>query len=734
MNSIFSANWIKSKTNFGKCATDFCRSFSVGSNLRSATLSLTAHGVFVPFLNGGRVGNDILAPGWTVYTKRHQYLTYDLTDLLREGENDLVVGVGRGWFFHGNPSWGSKGLKPDQAALIASIELEYEDGTTELILTDESWTVKKSVVKFNDIYDGETVNLAAAESLPKNAVIVNYHKEQLIPAEGEPIHEIERINGEKLIITPKGEKVIDFGQEVTGYVEFSAEMPRGKKITLQHFEMLDKDGNVYTENLRSAAERFAVVSGGGTFTVKPLYTFYGFRYIRVIGTEDVRPENFTAVVVHSDMKRTGSFECSNEMLNKFYSNVVWGQRGNFLDIPTDCPQRDERLGWTGDAEMFCRTAAINYDVRAFFDKWLADVKADQHPDGAVPFFVPDPTTIIFNGCGSPAWDDVAVVAPWELYVAYGDRKRLERQYPLMKDYVDFMLGKAREKGADDGKELSLPWTTEGFGDWLSLEDLSREHGVGETDRGLISTAYLANGLKTLIKTRSILGLESSYYEHALEETVGFFRLEYMDKGRMKVDLQTAEVLALVFGLTDNVGETCAQLVENVEREGRLTTGFIGSTYLLDALTMAGRDDLAVTLLLKDTYPSWLYSITKGATTVWERWNGVYPDGHFATPGMNSFNHYAYGSVFAWMFRRLAGICPVEEDPGYKTVKFAPMPDERIPRVKSSIKTDSGTIGSSYEKTGGGWSFEFVVPAKCKAFAELFGKTYELKKGVNRIKI
>ncbi len=732
MNQIFSATWIKARRSNKLCATDFHRAFSLHADIVKAELSLTAHGTFVANLNGVRVGKDILAPGWTAYHKRQQYLTYDVTDLLQSGENELTVGVGRGWFFHTSKKLAFKNLKYDEAALLCALTVQYADGTEDLILSDKQWQTARSNIVFNDIYDGETLDLSARKGARSDALEIVYPKNILIPAEGEPIREQERIPGQKLIVTPKGELVVDFGQEVTGYVEFSAKLPRGAEVCLQHFEMLDRDGNVYTENLRSAKEQFRVISGGRAFKVKPQYTFYGFRFIQVTGLETVVPEDFTAIVVHSDMTRTGRFSCANELLNRFASNVLWGQKGNFLDIPTDCPQRDERLGWTGDCEMFCRTAAINYDVRRFYEKWYNDVAAEQHEDGMIPHCVPNPGRFIGENAGSPAWDDVATVLPWELYVAYGDKHLLRRQFPTMKKYVDGMIAKCRDKNAPADKEFARPWTTEGYGDWLSLEDLSREHGVGETDRGLIATAYLAYGLQTVIKASQVLRLDCGWYEYVLQHVRAFFQSEYMENGRMKQDLQTAMVLALIFGLTDDPAETGKQLAENVRRLGRLTTGFIGATHLLDALTLAGEDTLAVDLLLRTEYPSWLYAVTMGATTVWERWNGMYPDGHFASAGMNSFNHYAYGSVFSWMFRRLAGISPVEAAPGYAAIRFAPAPDERIPWVRASLNTDRGTIASYYEKTETGWRFVFTVPAASSAKAELFGKEYTLHPGENVI--
>ena len=730
MNPIFSANWIKAKRSNKFAATDFLRSFDLHGEITEAKLFVTAHGTFIPYLNDRRIGEDILAPGWTVYQKRLQYLTYDVTRLLNAGENTLRIGVGRGWFFHNIPEVVTKTLKGNEVALICALQICYADGCTELIVSDEQWQTARSNVVFNDIYDGETLDLSARKSAVLPAKVIVYPKDMLIPVEGAPIREQERIVGQTLIKTPKGELVVDFGQEVTGYVEFSAKAPRKTEICLQHFEMLDRDGNVYTENLRSAKEQFCVISGGKAFTVKPQYTFYGFRYIQVTGLETVDPADFTAIVVHSEMTRTGWFSCANELLNQFASNVLWGQKGNFLDVPTDCPQRDERMGWTGDAEMFSRTAAINYDVRDFFDKWYNDIAADQHDDGMIPHVVPNVHRFIGNNAGSPAWDDVATVLPWELYVAYGDKDRLRRQFPTMKKYVDGMIARCRDKDAPADKEFARPWTTEGYGDWLSLEDLSREHGVGETDRGLIATAYLCFGLQTLIKASQILGYDCAWYEYVLEKVRAFFQSEYMENGRMKQDLQTAMVLALIFGLTNDPQETGKQLAENVRRMGRLTTGFIGSTHLLDALTIVGEDTLALDLLLRTEYPSWLYAVTMGATTIWERWNGLYPDGHFASAAMNSFNHYAYGSVFSWMFRRLAGIAPVEAAPGYAAIRFAPAPDDRIPWVRASLKTDYGTVASYYEKTADGWRFTFTVPASCTATAELFGKTYTLHPGEN----
>lgn len=733
MLSILKARWIKSKVNNGDTATDFFKNVDIKNGIKSAELLITSHGVFEAYINGIKIGTDILMPGWTPYHMRLRYLKYNVTELLNEGENELKVGVGKGWFFHDVDAWGCENLMHDESALICALTVTYCNGEREEFFSDESWTTAKSNIIYNHIYNGETVDLRIKDTERTPAVEINFSRHMLIPYEGELIKEHERFSGKELITTPKGETVIDFGQEITGYVEFSGEAPEGKEIIIKHFEVLDKEGNVYTENLRGAKATYTVISDGKPFKIKPKYTFYGFRYIQVIGLDNIKPEDFTAIVVHSDMKRTGYFTCSNELLNKFAENVVWGQKGNFLDVPTDCPQRDERLGWTGDAAMFSRTAAINFDVKSFCEKWLNDLEADQLCDGSVPHVSPY-TNIYWNGpdgYNSPAWSDVAVIMPWELYVAYGDKGILKRHYNLMKKWVDFMITECRKNG---NGEVLPPWTTGGFGDWLSLEELNTESAESGTDGGLIATAFFAYGLKTLIRVNKILGYDEGDYPEILKNTVKFFNSEYMENGRMKQETQTAAVLAIIFELTDKPEITCAQLVENVRQHGRITTGFIGSTYLLDALTIAGEDKLATDLLLRTEYPSWLYPVTKGATTVWERWNGIFPNGSFAYSGMNSFNHYAYGSVLSWMFRRLAGIRPDDTETGYKKILFAPAPDERIPQVRASLNTVCGEAISDYKMTENGWEFNFTVPNESEAEAAIFGKAYPLSKGENRITV
>lgn len=741
MDIIFEAKWLKiaEKSRHFKLfkdknkyrAVEFSKKFRLGGEISEASLSVTALGVFNAYINGRKVGSDILCPGWTSYKTRLQYFTYDVTELLKE-DNELMVEAGTGWRFHNVSEWATQDIAADGIGIICALGIRYADGKRELIISDESWRARYSKVVFNHIYDGEKADYTAPAE--ETAVKVFTHpKSVLIPAEGERVREREIFSSPKLIITPKGEKVLDFGQEITGYVEFRGQEKRGTVITLRHFETLDKHGNVYTANLRSAKQTVTVIAADEGFVFKPRFTFYGFRYVEVEGIEKVSPADFRAIAVYSDIKRTSSFECSVPLLNRLYENILWGQRGNFLDVPTDCPQRDERLGWTGDAQVFAKTAAINFDVKKFFVKWLDDLAAEQKPDGNIPNTCP--VNKFRNGYGSTGWADAAVIVPWELYLAYGDVGILRRYYPMMKGWVDYMAHTAEANARGTGKDFVHPWRGKGhYGDWLALDNGNDEAVFGRTDQGLIATAYLAGSAEILIKTGKLLGENVDYYEKLREDAAEFFRKEYMCGGRMKQDTETACVLALEFGLSEDPIATAAQLDEYVEKAGGLNTGFLGTAYILYALSDNGYASRAYDLLLKETPPSWLYPITKGATTVWERWNSIEPDGSFASAGMNSLNHYAYGAVFGWMFTNLVGINYDESAPGYARVVYAPIPDKRITRVKGSIDTARGTVSAEYELKEGAWRFTVTIPAGVEAVARISGKERVLTAGVNEFSI
>lgn len=732
MDHIFNAEWIKAPRYRKDAALVFLKTFQT-EHVKSAELMITARGVYHCEINKTPVGDYVLAPGWTDYYHRLQYQTYDVTSLL-SGKNCIEIRVGRGWYFHNWYDKEKKLIRPDEPAVLASLQLTYENGTTETIRTDASWRMRTDEVTYNHIYNGETADLAAKKKPLVNAAVVALSKDLLIPQEGEKITEHERFPGVKLLRTPKGEQVIDFGQEITGYVEFTARGKKGTPVRIRHFEMLDRDGNVYTENYRSAKSEFTVICGFGARKIKPRFTFYGFRYIAVEGIEAADPADFTAIAVYSDMKRTGRFSCSDPMINRLYENIVWGQKGNFLDVPTDCPQRDERLGWTGDAQVFCKIASYNFDTERFFGKWLGDLRTTQNADGRIPNFVPCRES---EGGGSAAWADVSVIVPWQMYLTYGNKKILQENFPMMEKWVRYMINAAKKEKAgknfDKNRNIYLHNDHWHFGDWLALDLPDKEAVGGATDKDLIATAFFAYSTSLLIKAGEVLGRDMREYKELYGHIRDAFREEYVrPDGSLTSDTQTAAVLALQFGLTDDREAAAKQLVRLIRACGHLTTGFVGTPYLLHVLSDIGETKLAYDLLLRDEFPSWCYPITKGATTMWERWNGMKPDGTFATKSMNSFNHYAYGAVGDWMTEHMAGIVLPEDGAGYRKVRFAPETDSRFDFVEASVDTRAGTVASRWEKTENGFLFTFTVPENTGAEAVIGGKLYTLHTGINEI--
>lgn len=732
MDNIFSASFIKHPKYKKGAAILFSKAFTAEKPVKSAKLYISCLGVYVARINDRRVGDYILAPGWTVYNKRLQYQTYDVTDMINAGENTITAEVGSGWRFHRVERLGTKHIKPDQPALIASLCLTYDDGSVEILNTDKTWKSCESKTVYNNMYNGETYddNFSAKE---RNAVAFPHTKDILIPQEGEKIAERERVPAQKLIITPKGDTVIDFGQELTGYVEFKAKAPKGTELKITHFEVLDKNGNVYVKNLRKAKQQLRFISSGKEMPFKPSLTFYGFRFIKLEGFKDVDLNDFTAIAVYSDMKRTGYFESSDPLLNRLYENIIWGQRGNFLDVPTDCPQRDERLGWTGDAQVFSRVASMNYDVSTFFRKWLNDVAADQKENGEITHVIP---TITWTAGGSAAWGDAATICPWQMYLTYGNKQDLENNFPMMKKWVDYIKNCAADKSLKKdfkGNPSPYLWNTgKHFGDWLAL-DLGDEDARGLTDEDYIASAFFAYSTELLIKAGEVLGKDMSEHKELYENIVKAFREEYVNNdGTIKVNTQTACVLALKFALTPNREAAAKQLVALLRKVGHLTTGFVGTPYLLHVLTDIGEIELAYDLMLRKEYPSWLYPVTQGATTMWERWNGQKPDGSFAPASMNSFNHYAYGAVGDWLYAAAAGITMREGAVAFEDIIFKPYTDKRLSFVKASIETKLGTVASEWRTEGDKTVYIFTVPAGAKAEAVLCGNTYALKEGQNTI--
>lgn len=713
------SEWIKSCEKNLRGGTVFLKEFRCDKPVRKAVLEITALGVYEAKLNGGRVGDFILAPGWTSYAHRLQVQSYDVTDLIK-AENSLEVTVGQGWRAVSNRRGSSDFLGYRDTALIAGLTVFYADGSEESIVTDGSWTARESKLRYTHIYNGDIYDATFKAGKARHCICVDLEKDFLIPQEGEKITEHERISAMQITETPAGETVIDFGQNITGYVEFKIKGVPGAQATVSHGETLDRDGNFYNANYRSARAQIKFTCDGEEHTYKSALTFFGFRYIRLENWPDeIKKENFTAVVVHSDIRRTGHFECSDEAVNRLFKNIIWGQKGNFLDVPTDCPQRDERLGWTGDAQVFVRTASLNFDVERFFKKWLRDLAADQGRDGCVPHVIPN----IFDDMGgSSAWSDAAVICPWEIYRTYGDKAVLEEQFDSMKAWIDWMRERSENGRRSGGSH---------FGDWLGLDSPEGSY-KGATSEDLIATAYYKYSTELFIKAAHALGRNVAEYENIPAEAAKAFRREYMENGRVKNATQTACVLALYFDITDDRAATAGQLNELIERTGHLETGFVGTPYLLHALSDNGYKKTAYDLLLRREYPSWLYPISKGATTVWEHWDGIKPDGTMWSADMNSFNHYAYGAVADWMYGTAAGINADPERPGFEHIIFRPVTDERLNFVRASIDTRRGTVKSEWRRENGGIRYIFTVPEGSTASVIIGEETHDVGAGVHEI--
>ncbi len=722
MKNILNAQWIKSSKIIEDASCEFIKEFTLSKPVKKATLEATAYGVYDVEINGERVGNYIFAPGWTAYQKRLQVETYDITSLLNNN-NTIIIGVAPGWkgLTHFNSSkLQTKFLGVGETAVIAAIEIEYNDGTTETVYTDDSWLSRKGKTVYSHLYNGCTYDASFIDENPMPSIAFPCNNENLIDRDGELITEHEHISVKEIIITPKGETVLDFGQNMTGYVQFKIKGNKGEKAVIHHAEVLDADGNFYTDNYRSAKAESAFICDGEEHICKPRYNFFGFRYIRLENwSDEVKAENFTAIVVHSDIKRTGYFECSDERVNKLFSNVIWGQKGNFLDVPTDCPQRDERLGWTGDAQVFVKTASYNYDVEKFFIKWLADLRADQTNWGAVPHVIPN----VFqpdDEC-SAAWADAATICPWQIYQTYNNKQLLHDSLKSMRDYLEYIEYHTWDNIWAKGHH---------FGDWLNLDGSSPEDCSHGTDKDLIATAFFIYSSEIYIKSCAVCGKDADSIPDMREKFIQAFRNKYMKDGRILPEYatQTACVLACHFGISDNIPETAKQLNELVTECGHLKTGFVGTPYLLHALSDNGYTKTAYDLLLREEYPSWLFSVKMGATTIWEHWDGMREDGTMWSDSMNSFNHYAYGSVADWLYGDAAGIKIDESKPGFEHIIFEPLTDDRLDFAKASIESRHGTVKSEWKRENGVVTYSFSVPEGCTATVVIDGKETEITAG------
>lgn len=730
-SSEFMAQWItsglKSDSAFG-VVPQFRKQFTVTKNIRSAVAYVTSRGLYEAHINGRRIGNAHLTPGWTSYQKRILYQTYDVTALLKKGMNAVGVLLGNGWYRGGLGFQEKTNVYGDKTALLFQLIVTYEDGSTESIVSDGSWKVSESPVRRSEIYDGEIYDARlemAGWSLADfddhewaHAVIIDLTRNNLFASIHELIEKHERIKPVKVLHTADGKTVLDFGQNLVGWVSLKISGMPGDKITLRHSEILDKYGNPYFENLRNAAATDTyILSGQSEEFLEPHFTFHGFRYVLVDDWKrPVNPDNFTAVVLHSAMKPTGSFECSDARINQLQKNIRWSQKGNFIDVPTDCPQRDERLGWTGDAQVFSRTAAFNFSVQNFFVKWLKDLAADQFENGAIPFIIPD----IFRGSlsgkiGTAGWSDAGIIIPWNMYLVYGDKRLLEEQYPSMKAYIEYIKSQARDNLWNTGFQ---------FADWLSyrVDESTEPTGMRSaiTDNYLVTQCFYAYSVSLMARIATLTGRteEAAGYEKLLKDVKSAFRREYMTaSGRLISDTQTAYVLALQFDmLPDSLRAQAVQrLVRNIRRyDYHLTTGFLGTPFLNHVLSQNGHTDVAYRLLLQDTYPSWLYPITMGATTIWERWDSQKPDSTFQDPDMTSFNHYAYGAIGDWMYRTIGGIDTYEDGVGYKHSKIKPEIGGNLSYAKATLETYYGKLSCEWKTEGEKVNIVVEIPVNTRA--------------------
>jgi alpha-L-rhamnosidase len=696
----------------------FRKEFMAGKSIESATAYVTAHGLYEAQLNGQRIGDAYLTPGWTSYNKRLQYQVYDVTNLVRQGKNAIGVTLGSGWYRGYIGFEGQKNFYGKDISLLLQLVIRYKDGRQDTLVSDASWKSSPGTIQSSEIYHGETIDNREEKTgwtLPgyddshwSGITPAAFPQEKLVGTYNEPVRKHEIYKALRLFTTPAGEQVIDFGQNLVGWVVLKVKGNAGDKVTISHGEVLDKAGNFYTENLRSAkAKDMYILKGGAPEVFEPHFTFHGFRYIKIEGYPGpIDPDDFKAVALYSDLQKTGDFSCSNPLVNQLQHNILWGQKSNFLDVPTDCPQRDERLGWTGDAQVFSRTATFNMGVDNFFSKWLNDLTLDQTPSGAVPFVIPN--VLGDDANASAGWADVATIVPWNLYLAYGDRRVLEQQYGSMKAWVDYMHGKSKNDLWNSGFH---------FGDWLFYRPLDDNDGRSAvTDKYLIAQCFYAHSTQLLINAARVLGKtdDINIYSLLLRKIKEAFLHEYMTpNGRLVSGTQTAYTLALQFDmLPDPLRKQAAErLALNVKDYGyHLTTGFLGSSYLCPVLSRYGYTEIAYRLLLQETYPSWLYPVKRGATTIWERWDGVRPDSSFQTPGMNSFNHYAYGAIGDWMYRVVAGIDTYEDGPGYQHSRIWPHPGTGLTEASARLETGYGKISSHWRSAGDTLFLDIVIPA------------------------
>ncbi len=682
--------------------------------VKSARLYICGLGLYEAFWNGEKIGEEYLTPYSNDYHEWVQYQTFDVTKQLQQ-DGKLSVLLGNGWYKarFGFTAKEDVGFYGNEWKLIAEIRVTYADGTEAVIGTDESWTVRRSNILFSNLYDGEIVD-DTLEALPQEqAVLTDGPRGELTARMSLPVCVHEIFEPVELLHTPAGEAVFDMGQEFTGIFTLKVHEPAGTKIHIQTGEIL-QEGNFYHANLRTAKSEYIYISNGDETIIKPHFTFYGYRYVKVQGVSNLRKEDFKGLALYSSLKAVGSITTGHALVNRLIENVRWGLQSNFVDVPTDCPQRDERMGWTGDAQVFSPTAMYLKDAYAFYAKYLYDMAREQAVlDGKVPDVVPS--------CGVEStacvWGDAACIIPWNLYVFYGDKSILEDQFTGMKAWVDYIR---RVDGNNHGWRYVFH-----YGDWLALDHPvgGAEQVMGGTDEEFIANLYYAVSAGLVAKAAKVLGLqrEEEEYRRLSEEQLAEVKREYYSAtGRCCIKTQTALLLTLKYGLSENVELTKQQLRKLLEDNGgRLKTGFVGTPLICNILTDNGMEDLAYGLLLNEEYPGWLYEVKLGATTVWERWNSLLEDGTISGISMNSMNHYAYGAVLEWMFRHVAGINVVEEAPGGNMVRMEPLLHPGLGHVEASYDAPAGKYQVRWELSDAEHvKISVTIPFGCRALLKL----------------
>ena len=701
----------------------FRMSFHLSSPVRGATLHVTALGLYECELNGRVVGDHVLAPGWTEYRKRVYYQSFDVTPILRGGENVLGAILGDGWYC-GQIADKDRQQYGERPALLAQLKITHADGSTTRIATSPTWKTTTGPILESDLLRGEAYDARHELGTWSSPGYDDRRWQQAEPfaapdiaiesSEGPPVRRIEILPALKQYVAPWFSRalVCDFGQNFTGRMRLAVRGSRGTHLKIRYAEMLDANGRLYTDNLRGArCTDYYTLKGGDVETWEPRFTFHGFRHIEIswsAGPADPVVESVVGVVLHSDMAVTGTFQCSHPLINQLEHNILWSQKSNFLEVPTDCPQRDERLGWTGDAQAFIRTAAFHMDVQGFFRKWLKDMRDAQDSDGAIPPVIPNTHSYGLPPDGGPAWADATLICPWTVYRCYDDLETLRTHYACMTGYMDYL---AKHKVRDYIRAHPDVDSWGGFGDWLALD------GSGKTESGtpkdLIGTAFYANNADILARAAALLEKpeEARHYRDLHGRIVEAFRRRYVSPdGLLTAGTQTAYVLALHFDLVPESVRpaTACELVRRIESNGmRLATGFVGTPYLLHVLEAHGHLDVAYKLLEQEAFPSWLFPIKNGATTIWERWDGWTPDKGFQDVGMNSFNHYAYGAVGDWMVSTVAGLEIGE--PGYRKILFKPRPGGSLTHAEARLKTRYGETGIAWTLSDGKLSLRLTVP-------------------------